>query len=100
MFYVVFLLEVKELVVIPYEWIEESEDNWEKFVKNGLNTSQKFKCFYSQHENAISLDGKPNSSYPPCFEQKSVRFPNEGWYEGKLLMFKGNYYYFSFEMKY
>lgn len=92
MFFVVFLSEVKKLVVVPKEWINESEKNWEKFVNNGLNSSQKFKCFYSEGENAILPDGKPNSDYPPSFERKSDEFPNEGWYTAKLVMFKGKYY--------
>lgn len=87
MFYVVFLVEPKIHVVIPTSWILNSEENWEKFVKNSLNSTQKFLCFWSENERT-QINGHPNPNYKPNFNTLNHVFPAEGCYIGKLVDFK------------
>lgn len=101
MFYIVFLVEPKINVVIPKSWILDVEDNWEKFVNKGLNSTQKFLCFWSEAEHA-QIDGKPNPNFKPQFNNVNHVFPAEGCYFGKLVHFKSeciklclNLFYFS-----
>lgn len=88
MFYIVFLVEPKINVVIPKTWIMDIEENWEKFVNKGLNSTQKFLCFWSEEKHA-QIDGKPNQNFKPQFNNDVNHvFPSEGCYLGKLVHFK------------
>lgn len=90
MFYVVFLRKPKKNVIVPAEWVDDDEAQFEKFMNYGINSNQAFRCFYSEKPAVLNRNGIPNA-FHPNFEEYPVDgsvFPNEGCYMGKIIKFK------------
>lgn len=92
MYFIVYLLEPKQHVVIPSYWIYDEEgDLWDKFVNTGLNSSQKYLCYWASADNSNEGLGAPNDFVEANFDaSRSARFPvNEGTYLCRIIKFKG-----------
>lgn len=90
MFYVVFLRKSKKNVIVPLEWVDDDEDQLEKFMNYGINSNQAFRCFYSEKSAMFDRNGIPKA-FVPNFEEYPVDgsvFPNDGCYMGKIIKFK------------
>lgn len=91
MFFVVYLLNKKQHVVIPTSWVQNIDEHWEKFVNRSLNRNQTFRVFYNQ--NALDDQGKPDVDFKPDFNLgTNVEFPASGCYLAKLIIYKGEYF--------
>lgn len=90
MFVVVFLIEPKVHVIVPEQFIFDLN---EESLKNvGKNGNFHYKIFWS--ENALTVDGAPDSGYKPNFDSpESKVFPPIGsaCYVGKLKKFCSEY---------
>lgn len=88
MFYVVYLIDQQQNVVIPMKWVRENEASLELFVNEGLNNNHVYYCFWSERGNALKANGEPNPEFVPRFEMGLANnFPEEGCYLGKLIHF-------------
>lgn len=91
MYYVVYLIESQQNVVLPINWVRDGENHLEKFVNRfTLNSNQTYLCFYTEEGDAW-IDNEPNPNFLPNFnlEVDNVVFPMTGCYFGKLVKFKG-----------
>lgn len=89
MFYVVYLTKPRKNVIIPASWIDANYKQFDKFMNNGVNKNQQFRCYFNgefyDHD-----DGVP-TSYNPEFDKFKIDdavFPAEGYYIGKIVKFK------------
>lgn len=86
------LLRSKKNVIVPINWIKGAEDQWDKFVNYGVNSNQKFICFFTMAHDSMDENGKPYIDYPPNFQASmQIDFPEEGCYFAKILKFKCKY---------
>lgn len=90
-FMVISIVNSNQVIVVPKNWIYEIDDNWEKFMNNGLNTTQTFLCYWSSQDGALGEDGVPNHKHKPNFDVNiENNFPCiEGCFHIKLLKYKG-----------
>lgn len=89
MYYVVYLLDADEHIVTPCTWIRDAKKMLKKFVNYGLNSNQTHLCFWSEHADAKTQDGRPNVDYQPNFDlQLRNEFPcDEGVYRCHVIKF-------------
>lgn len=87
MFYVAYLLQPQVNIVVPIDWVYQSEKQWQKFVNSGLNINQTHRIFYTENPNAFNEKDEPFEGYVPDFTVNAGEFPDEGCYEGKLVKF-------------
>lgn len=91
MYFVVFLLEALQNVVVPYTWVDGVNSRIEHFINYGVNSNLKTRVFWSDKPAAFDANGAPRSDYVPNIHDRTnepIQFPNEGWYLGYLLKFK------------
>lgn len=95
MYFVVYLLQLKKYAILPADWIKGIDDQFEKFVNNSINSSQKFLCFYTTNETAF-INGEPDSNFEANFNLPLVTEINadgsfEGCFYGRLKHFNGKF---------
>lgn len=88
MYFVVFILQIKEYRVVPYSWILDVHSHMEKFINNGLNSNRRFYTFWTTEPAAFDCNGMPQLKYRPDFNAGFNLFPTEGWYECKIRKFQ------------
>lgn len=97
MFFVVFILSARKNVIVPHSWINEFDSYFESFINAGVNSSRKFKTFWSDEQEAKDADGIPMASYMPirfdtcAMRNRVFKFPEEGWYECKIRRCKSKF---------
>lgn len=64
MYYVVWLPEFLQNFIVPTHWIRDDPKHHEKHMNNGLNGSQRYRCFYTNDPSAF-VDGIPKTGYEP-----------------------------------
>lgn len=74
LFYVVYLVDADDFIVIPCTWIRDDARMLEKFVNYGLNTAQTHLCFWSTNADAITQNGQPNFRLHTEFRFRSQSF--------------------------
>lgn len=90
MFYVVYLLDFGENIVIPYTWVNNPNETLQKFIRNAINPGQIHLCFYGDHENAVVMGEQiPNEDYKPnFFSALSCMYPcNEGLFHCNVIKY-------------
>lgn len=95
MYFVVFIFDSGSHHIIPTTWVKDMEENWQKFINRGLNSSQKFTVYFSNRDEAMIHD-QPDMNYEPVFTNEAKVFPQEGCYYAKILKYFGKIY-FSFK---
>lgn len=93
-FFVVFLTNFDEYVVIPEDWIRELTITvYEKFVNKGLNSDQQHVCYFSNQEAATTVNGAPNSNIVPNFNApRGDQFPcAEGTFLCRVLRYSSKF---------
>lgn len=97
MFFVVYIINNSDtaseiegaFAVLPYNWIKNIEAHIEKFLNEGMNSSQVHKCFWSPVRGASArLD------YVPNFGLGFKSFPEEGNYLCRLIHANDNCVFF------
>lgn len=97
MYFVVYLLPSKQNVVVPENWIREFDIHLEKFFNCGLNSSQKYVCFWTNNS-AARNNGILQLNFQPDFNAPfSPTFPAEGFYKCMIRKAKGKFIRFIFE---
>lgn len=80
MYFVVYILNAKRYVVVPYTWVDGLQNHLELFLNNGINSNKKHKVFYTDNPRAFA-NGLPLLNFIPNNGVGfSTRFPEEGWY--------------------
>lgn len=106
MFYVVFLVKLKKVVVIPKTWIKDHQTQWVKFVNYGINSGQKYLVYYTTKNESKNENGEPCEFFEANFNLSlNADSPVEGCYLAKILKYFGKYYievylYFFFHLFY
>lgn len=94
MYFVVYLFELKNHVVLPATWIRGIGKQIEKFVNLSLNKSQPFLCYYTTNPAAFA-DGRPDQCYVPDFSKMVDKVNPDGSFDGcfigKLKQYKSMY---------
>lgn len=92
MYFIVYLVEPKVHVVIPTYWIFGAHDKlWDKFVNSGVNSSQKYLCYWLSENNSIEFLGAPNDRQPDFTAKRVSHFPcSEGTYVCRIVKFRGS----------
>lgn len=91
MYYIVYLLKDKINIIVPQTWIKDINDHIEKFINSGLNSSQKFLCFWTESPHAFDENGRPKLNFEPDSNAEIAdRFPHTGWHICKLKKCRGN----------
>lgn len=97
MYFVVYLIEARRHAVIPCYWIYDTKDEmWDKFVNSGLNSSQKYLCYWKSENDSVEYIGAPNEFVEPNFNvPRSTQFPvDEATFYCQIIHFKGEIYAF------
>lgn len=90
MYFIVYILQAAQYVVVPYSWIKLNP-YLERIVNHGINSNIIFEIFYTHDPDAFEND-VPRMDYAPNMEATLAnRFPNEGWYRGYIRRFKCTY---------
>lgn len=91
MYFVVYLCEPQKYAVIPLRWIYDPEnDIWDRFMNKGLNSSQKYKCYWRSENNSEEFGcGSPDNIVNPNFTAAlATQFPcNEGTFICRIIKF-------------
>lgn len=87
MYFIVYILPIKELRVVPYRWTRGL--NYEYAINNGVNRNVKISTFWTSDPVAFDLNGVPRIRYLPNFTASGQQFPAEGWYPCNIVKFKG-----------
>lgn len=87
MYFIAFILQIKENRVVPYKWTRGI--NYEATINNGLNKNIKFHAFWTNDENAFDEHGLPKTNYIPNPNASGTVFPAEGWYLCQVKKVKG-----------
>lgn len=92
-YYVVYLVDAYENIVIPCTWIEDANKMLQKFVNYGLNAHQLHLCYWSTIGDAKTQDGRPNFNYEPNFDAElKTEFPrDEGTFRCRVIKFTSEY---------
>lgn len=95
-YFVVYFELFKQNKIVPSKWIEKIDDHIEKFLNYGLNSSQRFRCYYTDNSNAFDENGCPKGDWEPNFNLEIVQNsngggPSNGCYVVKLMKFKREY---------
>lgn len=94
MYFVVYLSEPQRYAVIPCMWVyDENDEMWERFMNNGLNSSQHYLCYWASANESEAFLGAPRNFYQPNFAAaRATQFPcGEGTYVCRIMKFKGKY---------
>lgn len=84
-YFVVYFRSVKKNVILPAKWIENIGDHTEKFFNYGLNTSQRYLCFYTNNPDAFDEKNCPRADWPANFNlAMRSDFKFDGCFRGKL----------------
>lgn len=86
MYFVVYILENSAFAIIPQNWIRDFSQHHEKFLNNGINSSQVFICYWNEQKEARNANLEPNFNLPLGEE-----FPSTGNYLCKLIKAKSDY---------
>lgn len=93
-YFVVYLNILKRNVILPASWIQNIDIHYEKFINNGLNSSQTYRCFHTTNEDAF-IEGRPDGEYHVDFSLRLIEEGNlenyEGCFLGKIKKFKRSY---------
>lgn len=96
MYFIVFLLEPKKYAVIPCFWVlDENEAIWDRFVNSGLNSSQKYLCYWASENGSERYRGAPSEYVAPNFAaNRSLQFPcNEGTFLCRIVKYRSKLFY-------
>lgn len=89
MYFVVYILQTKEYVVVPHAWINGLNSYIEKFMNDGVRSRRKFFVFWTHKLEAFITEGIPLKNYPPNMNASfASNFPHEGWYDCHITRFK------------
>lgn len=86
----------KQNKIVPCKWIEKIDEHIEKFLNYGMNSSQRFRCYYTDNQNAFDENGCPKGDWEPDFDLETIQNsngdgPSNGCYVIKLIKFKREY---------
>lgn len=90
MFFVVFLCEPQKYAVVPFRWIYDPNNNiWDRFMNKGLNSSQKYRCYWASEHNSEEFRGSPDNCADPNFAAApGTQFPcDEGTFICRIIKF-------------
>lgn len=86
MYFVVYLIQPKVNVIVPYSWIKGYGAIVENFLNNGISSNHHFSTFWTCDDVAFDINGLPRSGYMPNENASSFsQFPREGWYDGNII---------------
>lgn len=92
MYFIVYIIKAQKYVVIPERWILNVEDHFEKFLNYGVNSNQKFVCFWSNSPAARDENGIIDLDSPAdFFASRNSIFPADGCYDCQIRKAKGNF---------
>lgn len=89
MYFIAYISQIKEHRVVPFRWTRGI--NYENTLNNGLNRNITFHTFWTRDPYAFDRDGVPKFSYAPDPNARGKKFPDDGWYECKVVKFKGKW---------
>lgn len=90
MYFVVFIFQTKNYIVVPATWLIELSAHTEKFMNYGVNSNQTFRVFYTTNVDAFDANGVPRATFEPNRNASNhSQFPNEGLYKCKITKYKG-----------
>lgn len=90
MYLIVYIRNLKKNLIVPISWVKDVDEHLEKFINNGLNTGQRFLCFYTPNTDAYEENGAPKSDYTVCFDLPLIQdLDEEGCFVVNLKKFKG-----------
>lgn len=90
MYFLVYIIDARESVVVSAKWIKDISKHIEKFINHGLNRNQEFTVFWTNRVDAYDENGLPEPSFKPNFNPTPFKptFPEEGIYGGYLRSFR------------
>lgn len=96
MYYVVYLQDFNTYVTIPISWLRDDRTFLQKFMRQGMNSSQIHWCYYSDHHDSKIMRGHklvPNVDFKADFNAApSRKFPCDGGsFECQVADFFGKY---------
>ncbi|XP_055308550.1 uncharacterized protein LOC129572583 [Sitodiplosis mosellana] len=90
MYFIVYILEKREHVVVPYTWIK-LDLHMHNIINNGINRGKLFEVFYTDNVDAFD-NGIPRVDYQPNAHASLFNhFPSEGWYHCRIQKFIFNF---------
>lgn len=97
MYFVVYILQAKKNVVVPYSWIKGIDSVIENFINNGVKPTYRFQVFWTDSRDAFDREDLaedlgedvPSTNYAPNINASTTStFPHEGWYTCFIKKFK------------
>lgn len=88
MYFVVYILDIKQNRTVPHSWIRHMSGHLESFMNYGVNRNRLFYTFWTIRPEAFDVNGVPRANYP-INVQANVRndFPREGFYRCHIKKF-------------
>lgn len=80
MFFVVYFVAVKKLLVVPKNWIYDSDKVIEKFMNYALNSNQIHLCYYNKN---VEINGEIQPANFNCSIRTGFQF-DDGLFEAKI----------------
>lgn len=82
MYFVVFVEDIKDHLIIPVKWIRDQEKTFQKFMNYSVNSNQRHLFYYNNSEEAIKTPLEPNFDLPIakqpstncCYIGKVIKF--------------------------
>lgn len=81
MYFVVYILDLRENRTVPHAWIRRVGAYLESFINYGINRNRYFYTFWTDRPEAFDANGMPRCDYRVnANAQIRTDFPREGFY--------------------
>lgn len=88
MYFVVYVLQTKQNLVVPASWISSADKLIEHFINYSINSNKSFLFYWTGNPQAFHGNGLPRFEYKPNVHAVSTNeFPKEGWYRCQMKRF-------------
>lgn len=94
MYYVVFLPKFHRNLIVPNHWIRDDLKHHEKHMNYGLNSSQRYWCFFTNNPDAFDVYGIPKMDFEPDQNALQNNEDGDGWFACKLKTFRSKFFSF------
>lgn len=93
MYFIVYILDIKQNRTVPHAWIRHVGGYLESFINNGINRNHCFYTFWTDRPEAFDGNGIPRCDYR-INVRANVRtdFPHEGFYRCHIKKFYCKFY--------
>lgn len=92
MYFVVYIVDIKQNRTVPHTWIRDVNNFIEMFINSGIKHNRTFYTFWTHRPEAFDVHGIPRKNYRVNLKATGNNvFPHEGWYRCFIKKFRCEY---------